>query len=299
MYFTDLPDHSRPGFNELAHFSKFGKHTIIFNALGRGNECKDHVGCLSFKTVLAGEEWYGINRRQLAVRPRQFLILNNDQNYSCLIPKGESARTLSIFFQEQLAAQVFHDAKASDATLDTSHPKEVLPEFFQTLNELDHVLTRQITNLIRDVEYFGYDESRVVEHATLFLDHLIRTYQNDQKIHRVAAIRRSTQVEIFRRLCIAKDYLNSFYMKKLDLDVLSRTAGLSVPQLIRQFKSVFKMTPHHYLVTIRLQRAKSLLLESKISIQEIAWQCGFEDPSAFSRAFRQMFGCQPGSMRIN
>jgi AraC family transcriptional regulator len=105
MYFTSLPDHTKPGFDERSHFSKFKKHNIIFNALSRYSNCDHHVGCLSFKTVLSGEEWYGIGNRSIAVRPGQFLVMNDDQPYSCRIDNGESARVLSVFLKEILPLQ--------------------------------------------------------------------------------------------------------------------------------------------------------------------------------------------------
>src|SRR5882724_5501463 len=74
MYFTSLPDHTKPGFDEQAHFGKFKTHNVIFNALSSGVHCDHHVGCLSLKTVLQGEEWYGVNHRHVALRPSQFLI---------------------------------------------------------------------------------------------------------------------------------------------------------------------------------------------------------------------------------
>src|SRR4051812_39513767 len=117
MYFTALPDHSQPGFNEQSHFNRFKKHNVIFNALSRQSHCDNHVGCLSFKTVLSGEEWYGVNHRQLAVRPGQFLILNNDQSYSCYIDTCEPVRTLSVFFKKEFASAIFHDTLNKEESL--------------------------------------------------------------------------------------------------------------------------------------------------------------------------------------
>src|ERR1022692_2191701 len=101
MYFTSLPDHSKPGFDEQSHFGQFKKHNIIFNALSTYSNCDKHVGCLSFKTVLSGEEWYGIGNHRLAVRPGQFLVLNDEQTYSCRIEKGDEARVFSGFFKKE------------------------------------------------------------------------------------------------------------------------------------------------------------------------------------------------------
>ena len=49
MYFTQLPDHSRPDFDEDLHFSRFKKQNIVFNALSTQAGCDNHIGCLSFK----------------------------------------------------------------------------------------------------------------------------------------------------------------------------------------------------------------------------------------------------------
>src|SRR5262245_45486481 len=96
MYFTTLPDHSNPSFNEKLHFDKFGKHNVIFKAAAAKSHCDLHVGCLSIKTVLSGTENYGVGKRQLHVRPGLFLILNDHQEYSCRM--DEPATTLSVFF---------------------------------------------------------------------------------------------------------------------------------------------------------------------------------------------------------
>jgi len=302
MYFTSLPDHSKPGFDEIGHFDRFKKHNIIFNAWGSGSHCDDHVGCLSFKTVLAGEEWYGVNNRRLAVRPGQFLILNDAQNYSCRIKPGQSARTFSIFFKHELAAQVFHDAHSTaEAALDDPFGSAgVLPEFFQTLTTIDSGLQSQLMTLIHALETSGYDKDQIETHLAPFLHHLIQIQRKEtNKMVDVSAAKSSTQREVFRRLCLAKDYLHSYYLEKPELDVISRAACLSVPQLIRQFKSVFKTTPHQYLVQLRLNHARALLKNSEHTVQEISWQCGFDNASAFGRAFKAMYGCQPGQFRTN
>ncbi|MEP6612410.1 MAG: AraC family ligand binding domain-containing protein, partial [Mucilaginibacter sp.] len=139
MYFTALPDHSKPGFDEQLHFSKFRKHNIIFNTLSGSGYCDKHVGCLSFKTVFTGEEWYGINNNRVAVRPGQFLVLNDEQTYSCNIAGGEKVRGFSVFFKNEFAASVLHDTLSGEGgQLDNYDlTNSTAPEFFQTLTNFD------------------------------------------------------------------------------------------------------------------------------------------------------------------
>lgn len=297
MYFTSLPDHSSPLFDEQLHFSRFKKHNIIFNALSKESHCDHHVGCLSLKTMLSGEEWYGINNRHLAIRPGQFLILNDDQDYSCRINQGENARTFSIFFKKEFASSVFSDALSDEETLldNPFQNREGTLEFYQTLHDVDATLRKQLQNLIISLDNEGYNSFAVDEYLVSLLNYLIEVHQSDSLLSKkINAVKSTTRTEVYKRLCIAKDFLHSFYEDKLDLDTISAMACMSVPQLVRQFKSVFHTTPYQYLIKIRLQRAAELL-GNKIPVSEIALRCGFENVSAFCRAFKSEYGVQPRS----
>jgi len=296
MYFTALPDNSTAGFDEQVHFSRFSKDNIIFNALSSHSRCEKHVGCLSFKTVLRGEEWYGIDNRQVAVRPGQFLILNDDQTYSCRIHRGEVTRVLSIFFKKEHASAVFRDAVLNEETLlddPFGHWKKT-PEFFQTLTYIDPSLQAQLLDFIAYLDGHAATGASTDEYLVFLLRYMIGAYKSEiKRSEKVNAIKPGTKKEIFRRLCVAKDILHSSYMDKLNLEIISHAACLSVPQLIRQFKAAFGITPHQYLVNLRLQQVAEQLKSGDKPIREIAWQCGFENVSAFSRRFKLQYGIQP------
>jgi AraC-like DNA-binding protein len=301
MYFTRLPDHTDPGFDERLHFSRFGRENIIFNAVSSKSHCDRHVGCLSIKTIWSGEEWYGVGGRRLAVRPGQFLVLNNDQEYSCRIDTREKVKVVSVFFQKEFAASVFRDVlSGEDALLDQPFDRGAPAlEFFQTLGEVDAALQHGIVQLINVLNEYGYDKSTVDEHLVFLLHHLIRTHKTEAaRAGRVYAVKPSTRVEIYKRLCIAKDLMHSSYMENPDLDAIGSAACLSTPQLVRHFKAVFQRTPHQYLVQIRLNHAAQLLRHTSLPVHEITWKCGFEDTSAFCRAFRTEYGVTPTFFRM-
>jgi AraC-like DNA-binding protein len=295
MYLTSLPDHANPDFDEKQHFSRFKEHNVIFNTASSFSFCDDHVGCLSFKTILKGEEWYGINNRRLAVRPGQFLILNDEQNYSCKIDTHDAVRGLSVFFKKEFASAVFQDTLKNELELldNPFFKNSAQPEFFQTINIIEPELQLQLAKLISDLETSGYHAGSE-EYLVFLLRYLIKTLKSESKrAAEVLALKASSKIEIYKRLCIAKDFLHSTFMEKPDLNMLSKTACLSVPQLIRQFKSVFKITPYQYLIGIRLEQAVELLKNTDNPIHEITWKCGFENVSAFCRAFKSAYGNQP------
>jgi len=300
MYFTNLPDHNKPGFDEQLHFSSFKKHNIVFNALADNSHCENHVGCLSFKTVLSGEEWYGINSRRIAVRSGQFLILNDDQTYSSSIDTIGKVQSFSIFFRNEFASSVFSDKLHSEEQIldNPFYNKGQVPEFFQTLNRTGPGLLRQLSNLVFSLENEGYDSNLVDEYLVGVLRYLIDSYKTGVKrADDVKAIKASSRTEIYKRLCVAKDFMHSSFADKPDLQSISNEACLSVPQLVRQFKTVFDTTPHQYLTRVRLDYAAGLLKQTNTPIHEITWKCGFENMSAFCRAFKSAYGVQPHNYR--
>lgn len=300
MYFTRLPDHTAPGFDESQHFSKFRKHNIIFNAESSDSQCDAHVGCLSVKTVLSGEEWYGVDGRQLVVRPGSFLVLNNDQRYSCRISSKEKVKCLSIFFRTEFATSVLFDVlNTEESLLEYPYPEsKVLPEFFQTLQLITPDMSVQLSKLIRLLEATGYRKDRTDECLVFLLRNLIQIHRSDMKgVNNIKAIKPGTRHEIYKRLCVARDMMHASYSEDLDLSTIGAEALMSVPQLVRQFKKAFQISPHQYLTKIRIEQASSLLRHTDEPVQEIAWMCGFESASAFSRIFKSMQGMQPTHFR--
>jgi len=301
MYFTSLPDHRQPGFDEEQHFSQFRQHNIVFNATAVRSHHVRHVGCLSVKMILSGEEWYTINNHQLAVRPGQFLILNDAQDYWCRVDTAGDVRIQSVFFKAAFASSVFRDVLSREDVLldDPFAGGDQSLEFFQTLYEMDAGLQEKMARLIASLDAWGYNSTRVDEQLIFMLHQLIRTHKTEaRRAYRVSAVKPSTKKEIYKRLCIAKDVLHSTFMDRPDLSVVSNTACLSAPQLVRQFKAVFHTTPHRYLTRIRLSHAAGLLKDTSVPVHEITWRCGFEDTSAFCRAFKMEYGVPPLRFRM-
>lgn len=94
-----------------------------------------------------------------------------------------------------------------------------------------------------------------------------------------------------------KEYLDSHYKEKLILDELSDQFFMNKFYLIRLFKSVYGDTIINYQIKQRINAAKRLLRFSNYSIEYIGFECGFEDPNYFSRAFKKIEGSSPSVYR--
>lgn len=95
----------------------------------------------------------------------------------------------------------------------------------------------------------------------------------------------------------AKEMLLANIDGKVGLDELAYACGLSRSHFARSFKSSTGLAPLQWLHNQRIERAKDLLLNSFLTIELIADQCGFSDQSHFTRAFFKSVGATPAAWR--
>lgn len=81
------------------------------------------------------------------------------------------------------------------------------------------------------------------------------------------------------------------------LSLIAEKAGISRVQLTRIFKNEFHITPSEYIQKLRLNRVRYLLLNTSLTLAEIAEQCGFTDEHHLSKRFKSHFGTSPSIYR--
>ena len=81
------------------------------------------------------------------------------------------------------------------------------------------------------------------------------------------------------------------------LDEVARVACLSPSHLLRTFKQLFGESPHQYLTSLRIERAKALLAGSKLTVTDVCLAVGFTSLGSFSRLFRRRGGLSPAQYR--
>lgn len=74
---------------------------------------------------------------------------------------------------------------------------------------------------------------------------------------------------------------------------LAWEAGMSTRQLERLFRRYLNRSPKRYYMELRLQQARRLLLQTDMSVINVALACGFTSPSHFSKCYRSHFGRTP------
>ena len=84
------------------------------------------------------------------------------------------------------------------------------------------------------------------------------------------------------------------YAEPLDLATLGRDLGMSSSALHHHFKTLTATSPAKYLKTLRLHKARMLMVQDSLQAAVAAERVGYASPSQFSREFKRLFGVPPG-----
>jgi len=75
--------------------------------------------------------------------------------------------------------------------------------------------------------------------------------------------------------------------------ILAREVGMSTRQLERLFRRYLNRSPKRYYMELRLQKARNLLMQTEMSVINVALACGFASPSHFSKCYRSHYNTTP------
>ncbi len=92
-------------------------------------------------------------------------------------------------------------------------------------------------------------------------------------------------------------YLNENFTEAIKIGELAKMENMCMTTFNLHFKKYVGTTPTKYIIKLRMQQAVDLLLNSELSIQEIASRCGYNDYNFFTKVFKGEFGVAPSKYR--
>ncbi|MFM8951342.1 MAG: helix-turn-helix domain-containing protein [Bacteroidota bacterium] len=250
---------------------------------------------LGVKYVAAGEETYFANNKKYKVKVGEYIIGNDFTRSAVLINDDVPVQGLCIDISSEIVSEVaaYHDLNGTEL-------KEFLlsDQFFvnrydvkntslgYSLNEINQkIKTGTLNNDLQNNElFYSLAESIIIDQRFVF-NHLSKL---DFK-------KNLTNEEVFRSIYQAKSLIDEHLTKNLSLDEISHEAGISKYHFIRVFKTVFGISPYQYQKRMRLDKAKSDLMNGQ-EIYLTAICHGFPDVQTFSKSFKKQFGQTPGSV---
>jgi transcriptional regulator GlxA family with amidase domain len=95
------------------------------------------------------------------------------------------------------------------------------------------------------------------------------------------------------KLNASLSYLQSHYKEALSIEQAAEICHLSKCYFIKVFKAYTGQTPYDYLLQLRLHQAQRLLVETSLSVGDIAQETGFNDDKNFIACFKNKIGQTP------
>lgn len=123
----------------------------------------------------------------------------------------------------------------------------------------------------------------------------VRVLQSLENLHQMANTEGEKDLE-YQEL-ILRNMDEHLPDPSFSLGVLAKTVNLSTGYLSSLFKRIFGIPFQDYLLTMRLERSKILLLATSYKVYEVAERVGFDDPNYFSTSFKKKFGISPNRYR--
>ena len=126
---------------------------------------------------------------------------------------------------------------------------------------------------------------------SLYMHHILIT------INRYIKEGRETKNDTINDIERAAHYFKDNYNKQISIEQYAAEHLMSVNWFIHSFKSVMKMSPMQYIISLRIAMAKGYLENSTKNIAEISNEVGYENALYFSRLFRKYTGMTPTEYR--
>jgi AraC-like DNA-binding protein len=261
---------------------------------------EEHDGPLGIKCCFNGLEIYEVEGRRLSVDAATYLVLNSGQRYASMLQGGQATESFCIWFRPTFAEEVLSSLRTpTDLLLEDPQRSMQQPvQFFERLYPHDALVSPVLLRIRHAVNNELASPPWLEEQMHLLLERLLQTHRNLYcEIERLPATRQATRVELYRRLYRARDFLDSNVDVTVTLAATAEAACLSPHYFLRQFKHLFRETPHQYHRRRRLEKAQYLLTATEQSVTDICFGLGFESLGSFSWLFRHQFGLSPAQYR--
>lgn len=256
----------------------------------QGDFLHHYHDCYELYYLYSGERYYFIQDKTYHVTSGSFVLINPNEIHRTGNLGNFGYDRMLIHFSKELLEEYL----AVDSSLNP----------YQTLEEKIHIITMepQEQNLVEmllhamETEYKSNHQREnsyiklTLLQLLLFLNHC-KPGQQDAALTKLG----NTQNTMFEIL----GYINNNYFENLTLESISARYYLSTFYFSRTFKEATGFHFVEYLNNVRIKESKKLLLNTGLSINEIATAVGFNSTTHFGRVFKQITGCSPSAYKKN
>ena len=271
-------------------------HYIFTDSISERYHLEEHYTGLGILSVLRGSGNFKINEKSVTLDENSFLVVNRGSKLSVHISEIRTVPVL-IFFNTVLSEIISNSVLFKNNQYNNRDHNDfsLIEHIHYTHATLkDHL--RLLIDLGSSCASFHALKADMVLRSMLD-DLMVENYKAMQDSSNLTVVKKSTRTELYKRLSIAKDWMEQNYSSPITLNQAAAISMLDSAHFLRLFKQAFKLTPHQYLIEVRITKAKHLLEETEETVSTICQCVGFESLTSFSGLFKQRMGVSPAQFR--
>lgn len=223
---------------------------------------------------------FAVNNGTIVFRkPGDLATSVGDYNCYCL--------TLDFSHKKSFLCGEYERDRADDymQEISSNHLLELIPHHFVVRNNAEYIK-------IFDKLNYNYHNIHGKETSAFLLNQLFFLMLSD-----IFSYKRNEKPDEKHILYSTCKYVQENFSNPITVKQLAENVSLSQSYFMKIFKKMSNTTPAEYIISFRLSNAKQLLLETNLTIAQIAEQCGFNDASYFSYYFKKKFDTTPNEYR--
>lgn len=251
-----------------------------------------HADFSELVIVLSGSAIHTAQRQSYMLRQGDVFVINEDTEHA--FTQAHDLKICNIMFRRDELLMDDFDVRqnAGFHALFLIAPSLVRERRFESCLRLHDEAFARVKGLIHLMQA-EYDEKSVGWQTSLrgyFLSLIVflsRCYEQHTELLDTRGM----------RIALPLAYIEKNFNQSITTQQLAAMANLSPRHFDRIFAETYHVSPKAYIARLRMNQAKLLLAQTKKTITEIAFECGYSDSNYFARVFRAECGLSPGAYR--
>lgn len=222
------------------------------------------------------------------------------QNNSLDLKQGNHMLTFQDNHQEEVWMDPAQNGSFYEIRIGLSHLDKLMDNYSQSSAKAFAGIPLGITpemysiiSQLRNTSYSGKMKALFLE-AKMTELFLLQLQQNSNLAPvNAIGIKSADKDKIYDAKQLIEQHLDEF----ITIAQLSKQVGINQRKLMQGFKALFGCTVYQYIIELKMQTAKDLLLNKNRNVNEVAYYIGYQNPQHFISAFKKKFGTSPGKLK--
>jgi AraC family transcriptional regulator len=280
-----------PAARVIAHDADWTLNEFTCQAGPQDRPFEERHASVAIAAVLEGSFQYRCDSGRALLYPGAVMLGNVGACYECGHEHGSGDRCVSLQFSPALFEEIAASTAGSSCFRFTAAMLPALKSLNRPMAEMAALAANTRAASRRQPDRMAPNHMAVEELAIDMAEAVVQAVAGGNARSVLLSPADS------RRISRVLRHIEIHAAEPLDLTTLAAVACMSKYHFLRSFRRSTGVTPHQYLLGLRLRRAAQQLCNSTAPVSSIAFDAGFGDLSTFNAGFRAQFGASPGHFR--